>query len=444
LRLSTWPFVAVGILLLYRIWKGLSGFVASSPGDGPYKWIFLSLPALGALEIFLLLTLAGILVTAVHEAGHVLAGWAVGFRFYAVRVRRAQIERDGGRLRLRWIRARDIRPESRGFARLLPRDSYHLRPRLAVVFAGGPVASLLFALALFLPAYQLQLRDASQDSGPGHATLILWLAIVAGLSFLGFLLNLVPRGQGGSVSDGATLLVLLRGGPPADLHCLVYEVQGVVEGAIRLRNWPDELLARLMRLHRWDRSVFIRTWSSLLEGERIAEAGWLVIQLLHRRPDLTRELCADVCDAAALLLARSGEHAAARGFLTHAALDAADPSLHRQTEEAVDQSERRSREAAEPSGGSEGVIRADKPDTGDATANLWIEKLLAVLGTLASPGSRAASVSTSGAGPGGAPPPAADADAGAPAPPDEVERLPDEVTIAPFSDEARAGQSGRA
>src|SRR5262245_21954437 len=43
-------------------------------------------------------------VVAVHEGGHLLAGWAVGFRFRVLTVGPLRIAREGGRLRLSLFR----------------------------------------------------------------------------------------------------------------------------------------------------------------------------------------------------------------------------------------------------------------------------------------------------------------------------------------------------
>src|SRR2546422_10135782 len=85
LRPSTWPFITVGALLLYRIWEGLSGFAASYFGGERTGWLIILLQALDFLKHWLLITLSGFLVIAVHEAGHLVARWMVGFRFHAVR-----------------------------------------------------------------------------------------------------------------------------------------------------------------------------------------------------------------------------------------------------------------------------------------------------------------------------------------------------------------------
>ena len=62
----------MGALLLYRIWEGLSGFAASYFGGERAGWLIILLQALDFLKPWLLFTLSGFLVIAVHEAGHAL------------------------------------------------------------------------------------------------------------------------------------------------------------------------------------------------------------------------------------------------------------------------------------------------------------------------------------------------------------------------------------
>jgi hypothetical protein len=323
----------------------------------------------------------GFVVIAVHEAGHLVAGWAVGFRFHSVRVRCFHLERDGRCLRLRWIWMPDAPRRIGGFAQMSPRGEGGLRPRLAVFCAGGPVASLLFALALLVPACQLAGLDASPGSSASHAGLIFWLSLIGSLSLLGFLLSLAPRIHEGWQTDGAALLALLGGGPQADLFCLTYEIAGVTEGAVPVRHWPEELLTRLIHLHRWDRQLLIRTWDSLIQCGRTEESPWLLVRLLHRRPDLTRELYADICDAAAILLAHCGEHTAARAFLEQAAATAtADPPVHQEAERTVVEAEHANTEAVARATGEPQAAGRSESKERDPKPEPWLAELVALSG----------------------------------------------------------------
>ena len=81
------------------------------------------------------------LAVIVHEVGHLLAGWMVGFRFSSITIGPMAVRLEYGRLRA-------------GFRRVLPAAGHagmhidrirRLRRRLLRFIAGGPLANLLTA-----------------------------------------------------------------------------------------------------------------------------------------------------------------------------------------------------------------------------------------------------------------------------------------------------------
>jgi hypothetical protein len=146
------------------------------------------------------------LAIAAHEAGHVLGGLLVGFRFQFCVVGPLRIARDGGRLRI------GLAPEARltgGLASTTPVGSRHLLLRRAVVVAAGPATSLL--LAAGAAAVYAGLDRAV---GPAHSFAEWWqgLALVGtcGISLLVFAMTTLPSRGGGACTDRAALEALLR------------------------------------------------------------------------------------------------------------------------------------------------------------------------------------------------------------------------------------------
>src|SRR5207249_4711493 len=77
-----------------------------------------------------------------HEAGHLLGGWLVGFRFHYVNLGPVTIRRHADRIRFSPMKDRE---SPFGGACSLATDDRDLARREAIMVAMGPVASLLLA-----------------------------------------------------------------------------------------------------------------------------------------------------------------------------------------------------------------------------------------------------------------------------------------------------------
>jgi hypothetical protein len=152
------------------------------------------------------------LVAAVHEAGHLLAGRIVGFRFVLFVVGPLRIERPGNRVRVGWNRDFTL---GSGVAVCAPVHTRQLRLRMAATDLGGPIASLVFGLLL------LRYGDMPEQLGlPALAkTLLVIVFNACGVFSLltGFLLNVVPLPLGSRHrNDIQKLLLLVRPGAQGD------------------------------------------------------------------------------------------------------------------------------------------------------------------------------------------------------------------------------------
>jgi len=127
--------------------------------------------------------------TAVHEAGHAIAGRLLGFRVHSIRVWRIEIHAP---FRLGWYRG--PRSGVGGWAILSPDQMENLAPRAAAMAAAGPVANLLsVAVVLALPL---------------ERGLFLGIFVLCSL-FLG-VVNLVPFRTGAMHTDGHRILIMLK------------------------------------------------------------------------------------------------------------------------------------------------------------------------------------------------------------------------------------------
>ncbi|MEZ5354482.1 MAG: site-2 protease family protein [Bryobacteraceae bacterium] len=174
-----------------------------------------------------LLAGAPLVEVAVHEFGHLALGLGVGMRFQSIGVGPVALHRksDGWRIRLSASWDGGFAGARAGAAS----GEQQLRKNLVAFIAGGPLASLLLALACFavvigaipLPAFQ-----------PYAA----WLAAAAGADFV---FNLIPARIRGFRTDGAWLFDLIRRGDRWRSVCAEFAAVTALEGGVLPRDWPQ-------------------------------------------------------------------------------------------------------------------------------------------------------------------------------------------------------------
>ncbi len=162
-----------------------------------------------------------------HEAGHVVAGRIVGFRFGILGVGPLCLARSGETLSLRWLPPSHWGP----FSLAYPTTAEHVPSRLAWCVAGGPLASLLIAL---LAASCVRILP------PEGRHFTAWLAL---LSACVFLATAQPFGTGAGIpSDGRRFWGLLRGDPDARSAAALVALAGSLAAGGRPRDWDGALL----------------------------------------------------------------------------------------------------------------------------------------------------------------------------------------------------------
>jgi hypothetical protein len=169
---------------------------------------------------------------ALHEAGHLLGGVAVGFRTLLFVVGPLQVARVNGRFapRLRW-RGMMVG----GLAVCVPTDTRDLRRRTMALVAGGPLASLVAGAALL----------AARAAVPAGAGVLDGLLLALGtLSLFLFVIAVIPGTAGGFHTDGGRFLRLMRGGPDVEREAALMVLLGALMGGERPREWNPEVVAR--------------------------------------------------------------------------------------------------------------------------------------------------------------------------------------------------------
>jgi hypothetical protein len=144
----------------------------------------------------LILFIAIFAAILVHETGHLLAGWMVGFHFNSIQVAWLSFGFEYGRLTVH-VR-RDM--SAGGYASVQIDRIYHLRRRFMFFIAGGPAASILSVVVAVVTVNVFDLHKS-------------WLATPAAcLAFVSLLFGLVslfPMAGQGRWSDGARLEMLI-------------------------------------------------------------------------------------------------------------------------------------------------------------------------------------------------------------------------------------------
>lgn len=175
------------------------------------------------------LVLSLIFVLAFHEAGHVVGGKLVGFRFLIFIAGPFKLYSTEGGIRLGLNRSLML---AGGLGGTVPTDSRDLTRRTTVYVAGGPVASLLLTVATFGLLF----------AAPPSVGII--LSTIAVASLLIGVVTLMPNRMGGFVSDGARIKMLLTGGPEAERWCAIGALSGASMAGVRPRDWDKEMIRR--------------------------------------------------------------------------------------------------------------------------------------------------------------------------------------------------------
>ncbi|MGA2184271.1 MAG: site-2 protease family protein [Bryobacteraceae bacterium] len=146
------------------------------------------------LNFWILFFALDFLVLLVHELGHALATWAVGYRLKVICVGPVTIRRNarGRRLDFDWHRVLS----GGGFVGAIPGSSKDLRANAMLIVFAGPFLTLNCAAVLFLILINL----------PGTALAVWWEPVALGsvLFLASFFRNMTPVGT----ADGSRLLQL--------------------------------------------------------------------------------------------------------------------------------------------------------------------------------------------------------------------------------------------
>jgi len=175
--------------------------------------------------------LAGLLLTLLHECGHVAAGIAVGIKLWHFIVGPFQWRICDGRWRFQFVLSKMF--VGGGAAALAPTDPRQSHWKDVWVTAAGPLANLCTgSVAIYLALLP--------DTNPQARN---FLAIFSTFSLVAFAGNLIPFRRE-LYSDGARIFQILSAGPLADYHRLVSVSASTLVTPTRARDFDIEAIRR--------------------------------------------------------------------------------------------------------------------------------------------------------------------------------------------------------
>jgi hypothetical protein len=228
--MSTAAFVIAGMLVGFLVQELIAGtgelpeLGGSFPGWGPSLLVVLG----GAF-----------LALPVHEAGHLLGGWLVGFRFCLFVAGPVMVVREATGIGLRWNRDFSLYG---GLAASVPTHADDLSRRHAWMVAGGPLTSVVSGGAS-LALSGLLIRNGWEPGSAAVGALLLGLLTFGASSVLIGLVTLIPTTTSGFPTDGAQLLRARRDHPATDRDAAVLALTGL-QFTTRPRAWDADLVAR--------------------------------------------------------------------------------------------------------------------------------------------------------------------------------------------------------
>ena len=252
--LLTVVMAAAGGAFGFLLAKGGMAFLpASASLKALTPWDLLALPV---LIVFVL---------AFHEAGHLAGGISRGMRFLLFIAGPFGWIRGKDGVRFRWFFNLGTLG---GVAAAMPVPDAPLKPQLLRLVVGGPLASLVLAVAAFAIFWWV----------PGRVGA--YALVTSGLSLAIFVVTAVPMRTGGFMSDGMQMLQLSRNPAQVERRARLLALMGQGLAGVRPREFDRDALAHAQAITGeetlYDVGVWLYSYFHALDAGDIEEAGrWL-------------------------------------------------------------------------------------------------------------------------------------------------------------------------
>ncbi len=196
-----------------------------------------------------ILLLSFLLAVAVHEIGHLLTGWVVGFRFNSIQIGPLFVEDDYGMLRARF----SFDMMALGYSAMYANNARKLRRRLLIYIAGGPGANLLCVIAVALIGRLLPPSNSNLATPAGQ---------FGAISLLLAMISLLPI----AATDGG-LIELLLCSPFAGRRFISTVALGAqFTQGVRARNWRKTWIHAATYIPDKSRDDFYANWMAYLSA----------------------------------------------------------------------------------------------------------------------------------------------------------------------------------
>jgi len=214
-------------------------------------------------------------VTVIHESAHAFTGLLLGMKLCAFVIGPLQWRHTEGRWHFRF-RPRQFLAVS-GAAGLVPTNPNQSRWIEIATIAAGPLSNLFFGA--------ISMAVALSAQGRPYESLWEFFALFATISFVIFVVNLIPFRPDSLYSDGARIYQILRGGPLADYHRILsvvastlvtpirsrdYDIRAIERASASFTSGPRALRLRLLAArHYFDCGSYLESSRALAAAERI-------------------------------------------------------------------------------------------------------------------------------------------------------------------------------
>jgi hypothetical protein len=232
--------------VLFLLSCAVAGAALGAFGAKHFLDWMLPVPGSRWLKVLLVpaLPAAWLLAAGLHELGHVVGGWLGGGRFMLWVAGPFMVRRTPAGIRFAWNRSVNV---GGGMALCAPLDPRHVTPRrVAMMVLGGPVASLLVALAAF--ALAAWMKGVWAGAAAPAALCQNLMVSIALLSFFIFLMTSVPAIIGGFKSDGRRVFDLIRGGPRSEQEAALLLLSTAGLGGTRPADYDPKLVQTAVSL----------------------------------------------------------------------------------------------------------------------------------------------------------------------------------------------------
>ncbi len=238
--ITVWRLLFRGLLVASFLfvslnWQRLLIYLRLAPLDSLFRhlgWLWVAFVAV----LFL--------TAVIHELGHLIAGRFANLQFHLLIIGPVRLMQTNGRLRLSWQSGLGL---FNGLASSIPQDNHNLRKRMILFAVGGPLASLLLAVAAI--SYALSVREHGRFPTEGAWMWEIALFLTA-VSFLFFLSSMNPsRYQNGHLTDGGRIAMLLHNNEQTDRWCALVALNAADIHGVRPKDWDTQLIQQAISIN---------------------------------------------------------------------------------------------------------------------------------------------------------------------------------------------------